>query len=73
MRFVDDQAMMVRREDDLQALIDRLNTISTEYGMKIETKKTKVFKISKGKETVVIGRKEIEKVKEFCYLWSMIR
>src|SRR6218665_3540689 len=42
--------------------------------MKINIKKTKVLKISKGKETIVrinIGGKEIEQVKEFCYLGSM--
>ena len=52
-------------------MIDRLNTISTEYGMKINIKKTKVLTIRKGDETVVrlqIGGKEIEQVKEFCYL-----
>src|SRR5688572_26428262 len=56
-------------------MMDRLNTTSTEYGMKINIKKTKVLKISKGKETAVrihIGGKQIEQVKEFCYLGSMI-
>ena len=67
--------MMSRSQEGLQEMMDRLNTISTEYGMKINIKKTKVLKISKGEETVVrihIGGKEIEQVKEFCYLGSMI-
>src|SRR6218665_3069768 len=43
--------------------------------MKINIKKIKVLKISKGKETMVrinIGGKEIEQVKEFYYLGSVI-
>jgi len=43
--------------------------------MRINIKKTKVLKISKGKETIVrinIRGKEIEQVKEFCYQGSMI-
>ena len=39
--------------------------------MKINTKKTKVMKISKDKETsisIIIDGEEIEQVKEFCYL-----
>ena len=75
LRFADDQAMLARNQKGLQAMMDRLNTTSTEYGMKINIKKTKVLKISKGKETVVriqIGGKPIEQVKEFCYLGSMI-
>src|SRR5688572_9052884 len=55
--------------------MDRLNETSTEYGMRINIKKTKVMKISKGEETTVnirIEGKEIEQVKEFCYLGSLI-
>jgi len=43
--------------------------------MRINIKKTKVMKISKGEETTVnirIEGKEIEQVKEFCYLGSLI-
>jgi len=51
--------------------MDRLNTTSSEYEMRINIKKTKMQKISKVKETIVrinIGGKEIEQVKEFCYI-----
>src|SRR6218665_4003161 len=47
LRFADDQAMVAGKEDDLQGMMDRLNKTATEYGMKINTKKTKVMKISK--------------------------
>ena len=39
MRFADDQAMMARSQKGLQTMMDRLNTISTEYGMKINIKR----------------------------------
>ena len=62
----------------LQVLMDRLSTISNEYGMKISIRKAKVMKISKGEETIIIivrihiGEEEIEQVKEFCYLGRVI-
>jgi len=33
-------------EEDLQRMMDRLNKTTTDYGMKINTYKTKVIKIS---------------------------
>ena len=67
--------MLARSQEGLQEMMDRLNETSTEYGMRINIKKTKVMKISKGEETTVnirIEGKEIEQVKEFCYLGSLI-
>ena len=52
-------------------MMDRLDTTSREYGVRINIRKKKVLKISKGKETIVkidIEGKEIEQVKKFCYL-----
>src|SRR6218665_1607076 len=53
LRFADDQAMVAKSQKGLQAMMDRLDRTSREYGMKINIKKTKVLKISKGKETMV--------------------
>jgi len=67
--------MVAKSQKGLQAMMDILGTTSREYGMRINIKKTKVLKINKGKETIVrinIEGKEIEQVKEFCYLGSMI-
>src|SRR5688572_26839360 len=47
LRFADDQAMMASSQEGLQRMMDRLNTISIDYEMKINTKKTKIMKISK--------------------------
>ena len=80
--------MLAVSESDLQRMMDRLNMVSVNYNMKINTKKTKVMKISKATESAMkilaegelleqvmkIGAEGelIEQVKEFCYLGSMI-
>ena len=56
-------------------MMNRLNTVSNEYGMKVNIEMTRVLKISIGKETVPkihIEGTEIEPLKEFCHLGSMI-
>jgi len=75
--FTDDQAMVAGKEENLQRMMDKLNKRTTEYEMKINTKKTKVMKISKieGKEKnmkITTDGKEIEQVAKFCYLGSLI-
>ena len=75
LRFADDQAMMANSQEGLQQMMDRLNTVSTEYGMKINIKKTKVMMITrkKAKEVrITINGENIEQVKKFCYLGSEI-
>src|SRR6218665_2991673 len=75
LRFADDQAMIAAGQKGLQRMMDRLNKISEEYDMKINIKKTKIMRISSGKERTVkisIDGKEWEQVGKFCYLGSMI-
>ena len=43
LRFADDQAMLAGREDELQKMMDRLNTVSIQYKMKINIKKNKSY------------------------------
>ena len=65
LRFADDQAMIAASQKGLQRMMDRLNTISEEYDMKINIKKTKIMRISSGKERTVkisIDGKELEQV-----------
>ena len=55
-------------------MMDRLNKTTTEYGMKINTKKVKVSRVE-GEEKnmkITVEGKEIEQVTEFCYLGSLI-
>ena len=60
---------------DLQRMMDRLTMVSMNYNMKINTKKTKVLRVSNGSESamkIVFAGEIIEQVKEFCYLGNMI-
>src|SRR6218665_3278542 len=43
--------MLARSESDLQRMMDRLNMVSVNYNVKINTKKTKVLRVSKGSES----------------------
>lgn len=70
-RFADDQAMAAETNDELQQLMDMVNSTAKEYGMKINGKKTKVMKISRdgvGQVRVVLEGQELEQVEKFKYL-----
>ena len=68
--------MLAGSESDLQRMMDRLNMVSANYNMKINTKRTTLLRVSKGSESDnedrVVAGEIIEQVKEFCYLGSMI-
>ena len=75
LRFADDEEMIAPSQKGLQRMMGRLNKTSEEYDIKINIKKTKIMRISSGKErTVKISRdgKELEQVGKFCYLGSTI-
>ena len=74
-RFADDQAMVASTNAGLQRIMDSLNRTSGEYGMRINTKKTKVMRISReeGKSmNITINGNKLEQVTQFCYLGSTI-
>ena len=70
LRFTDDQAMAAGKEDNLQRMMDRLNKATTECGMKTNTEKTKVMKISRvgprrrryrtGHRILLLGKSDIK-------------
>ena len=67
--------MLAGSGSDLQRMMDRLNILSVNYNKKINTKNTKVSRVSKGLESDNEDsscRGIIEHVKEFCYFGSMI-
>src|SRR6218665_428959 len=67
--------MLAGSLSNLQRMMDRLTMVSVNYNMKINTKKTKCLRVSKGSESamkIVFAGKIIEQVKECCYLGSMI-
>ena len=56
-------------------MMEHLERTSKEYGMKINSKKTKVMKISRKEKTtlrIIINGERIEQVEEFCYLGSVV-
>ena len=69
-RFADDQGMVAGNEPGLQKIMDSLNSTSLKYGMKINSKKTKVMKVSrvKGEVNITINGIKIEQVESFRYL-----
>ena len=72
-RLADDQGMIASTEKGLQKIMDKLNATAENFGMKINTKKTKVMKVSRnvGEEiNIMINRSRIEQVKSFKYLGS---
>jgi len=50
LRFADEQTMLAGSESDLQIMMGRLNMVSVNYNMKINTKNTKVMRVRKGSE-----------------------
>ena len=76
LRFADDQAMLATTQEGLQRMMDQLNLTSWKYNMKTNISKTKSMKIDREEEEVTakikINGEEVEQVKSFCYLGSMI-
>ena len=67
--------MVAEAEQGLQNIMNRLNDVSKEYGMKINIKKTKVMRVSKqggGNVNIVLSEERIKQVAQFCYLGSLI-
>lgn len=74
-RFADDQAMVADSEVGLQNQMDSLARTAEEYDMRINIKKTKTMLISKkagGSINIFVNGKEIERVRRFKYLGSVI-
>ena len=76
----DDQAMVARSQEGVQAMMDRLNTILIEYGIKMNIQ-IETLKICKEQETYTTVRykcrieytgREYNEAKDFCYIGSMI-
>ena len=74
-RYADDAAMLADTTEKLQKSVDILESVCTDYGMKINTKKTKVMAISKNGRAeckIKIGRDIVEQVSQFKYLGSLL-
>ena len=65
-RCVDDKAVVASSQKGLQELMNRLNSVMKEFGMKISVKKTKVMCTSRQ------GKSKVEQVSQFRYFESWI-
>jgi hypothetical protein len=73
-RFADDQGMIAGSEFGLQKIMDGLYTTALKYDMKINIKKTKVMRVSRGGGdiNITINGAKVEQVKSFKYLGHTI-
>jgi len=65
---------MTNKETVLQGMIDKLIEIWRCYGMEMNVEKTKVMRISRQSSpvTIMIEQKQLENVKSFEYLGSIL-
>ena len=74
-RFADDQAMISHTVRGLQVIMDALQDTSEKYNMRINTKKTKIMRMStvEGRTMkITVNGQNLERVKQFCYLGSFV-
>jgi len=73
-KYADDLVLMAKEETVLQDMIDKLIETGRYYGLEINVEKTKVMKISRQPSpiTITIDQKQLENVKYFKYLGSML-
>jgi len=74
-RYADDKAVVSNSQKSLQNLMDNLNRVTKDYGMRINVKKTKVTGISRKGNTkmkIYIDGKRIDQVTQFRHLGSLI-
>ena len=73
-KYADDLVLMAKEETVLQGMIDKLIETGRYYGMEMNVEKTKVMRISRQPSpvTITIDQKQLENVKYFKYLGSML-
>jgi len=70
LRYADDKAVVASTQKEMQNLMDRLNTVTKKYGMKIKVKKTKVMCVSRTRNhklKILIEGQRVEQVTQFKY------
>lgn len=70
LRFADDIVGLAGKEEELANLVERLDKISTSYGMQINAEKTKLMtkNISGFTTDIRIGSEKLDSVNRFKYL-----
>ena len=79
LRYADDVVLIANSIDELQDLVNRVKESSLQFGLALNSNKTKVMKIVKNNQNttdadhiIVNNNKIIENVKEFVYLGTLI-
>lgn len=75
LRFADDTVIMTDNIEDLQNLMNRVNTCCNDYGLKINLNKTKYMIVTKTPRTniqLVVNNTNIERVDSYKYLGTWV-
>ena len=76
LRYADDTALTADSESDLQNIVDKVNGVGKEFGMKMNVKKTKTMVVSRKADPphvkINIEGQTIEQVSRFMYLGQLI-
>ena len=76
LRYADDTALLAGNEKELTELTSKINEVGKQFGMKINIKKTKAMVVSKKsnspKINIAIDGQQIEQVRSYMYLGSLI-
>ena len=74
-KYADDQAVLAETEEELQRMMENIARVGEEFGMNLNVSKTKVMRISReeGHVSISLKGKDIEEVKTFKYLGSLIK
>lgn len=75
LRYADDTVVLTNSRNDLQHNLDKINEQCDKYGLRINTKKTKLMIISREEiieEEILIRGEKIERVPKFKYLGCFI-
>ena len=76
LRYADDTALLAESEEQLQRMVNEVNSKSEDYGLRMNVKKTKVMVVRRSQEETIcnifINGKKLEQVKSFKYLGQQI-
>lgn len=75
LRYADDTVILAGTHEDLQTLINRMVTVSEEYGLSLNISKTKYMLITKTTQDnrkIYVKNQPIERVRQYKYLGTII-
>ena len=75
LRFADDIILISHNTEELQEMLDQMNYHCSQYGLKINTKKTKVIVNTSATTNtpITLDSSQLESVEEYIYLGQTIR